>query len=261
MKRLVSLLVAAALTALPAMAADLPDLKGRTIIAVTENAYTPLNFADPKSGKGIGWEYDAVNEIATRLDAKVDWKQSSWDVMIQAVHDGQYDIGMDGITINDERKAQIDFSDPYMISQEYMLVKADNTEIKDPASFKANPRLLVGAQAGTTNFYTAVDILGGDDKSPRIKLFDTFGASVQALKAGDIDLVLMDGTSAQGYIGANPGAFKTVGDPIGSDQFGFIFKKGSDLVAPVNAAIAQMKADGTLEALNKKWFFDYMSKQ
>ena len=261
MKRLVSLLVAAALTALPAMAADLPDLKGRTIIAVTENAYTPLNFADPKSGKGIGWEYDAVNEIAKRLDAKVDWKQSSWDVMIQAVHDGQYDIGMDGITINDERKAQIDFSDPYMISQEYMLVKADNTEIKDPASFKANPRLLVGAQAGTTNFYTAVDILGGDDKSPRIKLFDTFGASVQALKAGDIDLVLMDGTSAQGYIGANPGAFKTVGDPIGSDQFGFIFKKGSDLVAPVNAAIAQMKADGTLEALNKKWFFDYMSKQ
>ena len=261
MKRLVSLLVAAALTALPAMAADLPDLKGRTIIAVTENASTPLNFADPKSGKGIGWEYDAVNEIAKRLDAKVDWKQSSWDVMIQAVHDGQYDIGMDGITINDERKAQIDFSDPYMISQEYMLVKADNTEIKDPASFKANPRLLVGAQAGTTNFYTAVDILGGDDKSPRIKLFDTFGASVQALKAGDIDLVLMDGTSAQGYIGANPGAFKTVGDPIGSDQFGFIFKKGSDLVAPVNAAIAQMKADGTLEALNKKWFFDYMSKQ
>lgn len=261
MKMLVSIVVAAALTALPAVAADLPDLKGRTIIAVTENAYTPLNFADPKSGKGIGWEYDAVNEIAKRLDAKVDWKTSSWDVMIQAVHDGQYDIGMDGITINDERKAQVDFSDPYMISQEYMLVKADNTEIKDAASFKADPKLLVGAQAGTTNFYTAVDILGGDDKSPRIKLFDTFGASVQALKAGDIDLVLMDGTSAQGYIGANPGAFKTVGDPIGSDQFGFIFKKGSDLVAPVNAALASMKADGTIDALNKKWFFDYLSKQ
>jgi polar amino acid transport system substrate-binding protein len=220
---------------LPASAAELPDLKGRSIIAVTENAYTPLNFADPKSGQGIGWEYDAVNEIAKRLDAKVDWKQSSWDVMIQAVHDGQYDIGMDGITINDERKAQIDFSDPYMISQEYMLVKADNKDITSPETFKANPKYLVGAQAGTTNFYTAVDILGGDDKNPRIKLFDTFGASVHA--------------------------FKTVGAPIGSDQFGFIFKKGSDLVAPVNAAIAAMKADGTLDALNKKWFFDYMSKQ
>jgi polar amino acid transport system substrate-binding protein len=264
MKTLLSAIVAAtvalALT-LPAAAAGLPDLKGRTIIAVTENAYTPLNFADPKTGKGIGWEYDAMNEIAKRLDAKVDWKTSSWDVMIQAVHDGQYDIGMDGITINAERKAQVDFSAPYMTSQEYMLVKADNTEIKDPASFKANAKLLVGAQAGTTNFYTAVDMLGGDDKNPRIKLFDTFGASVQALKTGDVDLVLMDQASANGYIGANPGAFKTVGQPIGSDQFGFIFKKGSDLVAPVDAAIASMQADGTLEALNKKWFFDYMSKQ
>ena len=62
-------------------------------------------------------------------------------------------------------------------------------------------------------------------------------------------------------MGANPGTFKTVGQPIGSDQFGFIFKKGSDLVQPVNAAIAEMKADGTVEALNKKWFFDYMAKQ
>jgi polar amino acid transport system substrate-binding protein len=263
MKRLLSTVAAvlALVTVLPAAAAGLPDLTGRSIVAVTENAYTPLNFADPKTGKVIGWEYDAVNDIAKRLNATVDWKTSSWDVMIQAVHDGQYDIGMDGITINAERQAQVDFSDPYMISQEFMLVKADNTSITSPESFKADPKLLVGAQAGTTNFYTAVDILGGDDKNPRIKLFDTFGASVAALKAGDIDLVLMDGTSAQGYIGANPGAFKTVGDPIGSDQFGFIFKKGSDLVAPVNAALAEMKADGTIEALNKKWFFDYMSKQ
>lgn len=270
MKTLLSAIAASALalvTVLPVTAADLPDLKGRTIIAVTENAYTPLNFADPKSGQGVGWEYDATNEIAKRLDAKVDWKTSSWDVMIQAVHDGQYDMGMDGISITDERKAQVDFSDPYMSSKEYMLVRADNTAIKDAASFVANPKFLAGAQAGTTNFYDAESMLnpgkGENDKKDdsRIKLFDTFGASVQALKAGDIDMVLMDGTTANGYIGANPGAFKTVGEPINSDAFGFIFKKGSDLVAPVNAALASMKADGTLDALNKKWFFDYMSKQ
>ena len=83
---------------------------------MTENAYTPLNFADPKTGQGIGWEYDAFNEIAKRLNAKVDWKLASWDTMIQAVRDGQFDVGMDGITINDERKQQIAFSDPYMVS-------------------------------------------------------------------------------------------------------------------------------------------------
>jgi len=67
----------------------------------------------------------------------------------------------------------------------------------------------------------------------------------------------MDSTSARGYIGANPGAFKVVGDALGSEAFGFIFTPGSDLVEPVNAALKAMEADGTLDALNQKWFFDY----
>jgi polar amino acid transport system substrate-binding protein len=253
---------AAAFAASAAFAAELPDLKGRTIVAVTENAYTPLNFADPKTGQGIGWEYDAVNEIARRLNAKVEWKLSSWDTMIQAVREGQFDIGMDGITINDERNAQVDFSDPYMVSEQFMLVRGDENRFTDAKTFGANKDLLVGAQAGTTNFYTAVyNVLDGDEKNARIKLFDTFGASVQALKSGDVDLVLMDKTSANGYIGASPGSFKVVGEPLGREEFGFIFKPGSDLVAPVNAAIKTLKDDGTIDKLNQKWFFEYQSKQ
>jgi polar amino acid transport system substrate-binding protein len=244
-----------------ASAAGLPDLGGRTVIAVTENAYTPLNFVDPKTGKGIGWEYDAFSEIAKRLNLKIEWKLSSWDTMIEGVRQGQFDVGMDGITINDERKQQVDFSDPYMVSQQYMLVRADEKRFTDAAGFKANKNLLVGAQAGTTNFYVAVyNVLDGDENNPRIKLFDTFGASVQALKSGDVDLVLMDKTSAAGYMGANKNAFKIIGDPLGTEQFGFIFKKGSDLVAPVNAAIKSLKDDGTIDKLNQKWFFDYNQK-
>ncbi len=245
-----------------ASAAGLPDLGGRTIVAVTENAYTPLNFADPKSGQGIGWEYDAFNEIAKRLNLKVEWKLSSWDTMIQGVREGQYDVGMDGITINDERKQQVDFSDPYMVSQQYMLVRADEKRFTDAAGFKANKDLLVGAQTGTTNFYVAVyNVLDGDENNPRIKLFDTFGASVQALKSGDVDLVLMDKTSASGYMGASPNAFKIIGVPLGTEDFGFIFKKGSDLIVPINAAIKSLKDDGTIDKLNQKWFFDYNNKQ
>ncbi|MGV8831560.1 MAG: transporter substrate-binding domain-containing protein [Devosia sp.] len=245
-----------------ASAQDLPDLAGRSIVAVTENAYVPLNFADPATGEGIGFEYDLFNEIAKRLNAKVTWELSSWDVMIQAVRDGQFDVGMDGITINDERKAQIDFSDSYLTSQQLMLVRADETRFTDAPSFGADPALLVGAQAGTTNFYVAVyDVLDGDEANPRIKLFDTFGASVQALQANDVDTVLMDQTSANGYIGANPGAFKVVGTPLGTEDFGFILTPGSELAAPINAALAQIKADGTMDTLQQKWFFEYNSKQ
>jgi len=239
-------------------AAALPDLQGRTILAVTENAYTPLNFVDPETGKGIGWEYDAMNEIGKRLNANIEWQLSSWDAMIQAVKQGLYDIGMDGITINPERAQQIDFSIPYMTSQQFMLVRADEDRFTDAESFAANDDLHFGAQAGTTNFYVAVyDVLDGNEDNPRITLLETFGASVQALKSGDVDSVLMDATSARGYIGANPGAFKIVGGPLGTEDFGFIFTPGSDLVEPVNAALRSMKTDGTLDALNKKWFFDY----
>jgi polar amino acid transport system substrate-binding protein len=243
-------------------AAELPDLGGRTVRAVTENAYVPLNFADPQTGEGIGWEYDAFNEIGKRLNLKVEWRLSSWDTMIEAVRQGQFDVGMDGITINDERKTQVDFSDPYMVSEQFMLVRAGEDRFTDSATFAANPELLVGAQAGTTNFYVAVyNVLDGDEANPRIKLFDTFGASVQALKSGDVDVVLMDKTSAAGYIGASPGSFAMIGGPLGSEEFGFIFTPGSDLVEPVNAAIQSMKDDGTLDKLNQKWFYEYRAGQ
>src|SRR3569833_314710 len=108
MKILALAAVLAAVAVAPASAATtLPDLNGKVIHAVTENAYPPFNFADPKTGQGIGWEYDAINEIGKRLNAKVNWNTMSWDTMIQALHDGQYDIGMDGISITDDRKKQV----------------------------------------------------------------------------------------------------------------------------------------------------------
>ncbi|MBP2562724.1 polar amino acid transport system substrate-binding protein [Neorhizobium galegae] len=254
----------AALLLLPAaaFAAELPNLDGRTVVVVTENAYPPLQFVDPKSGKAIGWEYDAMNEIARRLNFKLEYQNTSWDAMIQAVSDGQYDIGMTGITIKDDRKQKVDFSDPYMRSQQLMLVRGDEKRFTDAGSFGALTTGLIGAQPGTSPFYTAVyEILDGNEQNPRIKLFETFGATVQALKAGDVDLVLTDSTAGDGYVKASGGSLKLIGQPLGTEDFGFIFKKGSDLVAPINAAIAALKVDGTLDALNKKWFLDYKMGQ
>ncbi|KGD87465.1 transporter substrate-binding domain-containing protein [Rhizobium sp. YS-1r] len=250
--------VALALAPALSIAAELPDLKGRTVVIVTENAYPPLQFVDPKNGQAIGWEYDAMNEIAKRLNFKVEYQNTSWDAMIQAVSDGQYDIGMTGITIKDDRKEKVDFSDPYMRSQQLMLVRGDEKRFTDAKSFAALDNGLIGAQPGTSPFYTAVyEILDGNEQNPRIKLFETFGATVQALKAGDVDLVLTDSTAGEGYVKASGGSLKTIGEPLGTEDFGFIFNKGSDLVAPVNAAIAALKADGTLDMLNRKWFLDY----
>ncbi|MEL6598204.1 MAG: transporter substrate-binding domain-containing protein [Pseudomonadota bacterium] len=255
MKSLLSLTLSALMLAAPLSA---QSLAGKEIVVVTENAYPPLQFIDPATGDAIGWEYDAMEEIAARTGLSYEIQNTSWDAMIPAVSEGQYDMGMTGITIREDRAEIVDFSAPYMRSEMFMLVRADEDRFSDAAGFASLEDGLVGAQAGTTPFYVAVyDVLDGNEANPRIKLFETFGAQVQALRVGDVDLVLTDGTAGEGYVRANPDTFKLTGDALGTEDFGFIFPKGSDLVEPINAAIEQMKADGTIDALNKKWFLDY----
>ncbi|MFQ3252624.1 MAG: polar amino acid transport system substrate-binding protein [Loktanella salsilacus] len=254
--RILTTLAAVMLATTATAESHLPDLGGQVVTVVTENAYPPLQFI--QNGDAIGWEYDAMAEIARRLNIDVVYENSSWDAMIPAVSEAQYDIGMTGITIRDDRAEVVDFSDPYMTSEMVMLVRGDEDRFSDAASFAANADLLMAAQPGTTPFYVGVyDVLDGDEANPRIRTMETFGATVQALRTGDVDLVLTDGTAGQGYVDASDGALKIVGEKLGTEDFGFIFPKGSPLVGPINLAIADMKADGTLDALNTQWFLDF----
>jgi polar amino acid transport system substrate-binding protein len=250
--------LAAGLLATTAIAdGHLPDLEGREIVVVTENAYPPLQFID-SNGDAVGWEYDAMAEIAARLNATVVYENISWDAMIAAVSEDQFDLGMTGITIREDRAEVVDFSDSYMTSEMVMMVRGDEDRFTDAASFAADDDLLMAAQPGTTPFYVGVyNVLDGDEANPRIKLMETFGATVQSLRTGDVDLVLTDGTAGNGYVDASDGGLKIIGEKLGTEDFGFIFPKGSDLVAPINAAIADMAADGTIDALNNTWFLEY----
>jgi len=247
----------AAMLAFPALAAA-QDLAGRKVVIATENAYFPLQFNDPKTGQAVGWEYDMMDALSKKLNFAVEYQNVSWDAMIQAVSDKQFDMGMTGITIKDDRKEKVDFSAPYMLSEIYMLVRGDETRFDDGEGFKADEKLLGGAQAGTSPFYAMVyEILDGNEQNPRIKLFETFAASVAALQTGDVDLVLTDSAGGNALVAQSGGKLKMVGAPIQSEQFGLIFPKGSDLVAPINAGIAALEADGTLAAITQKWFVDY----
>lgn len=253
---------AAALAAMMPLtaAADghLPDLGGQEVVVVTENAYPPLQFVDPASGEAIGWEYDALDILAERLNFTPVIENISWDAMIPAVSGGQYDMGMTGITIRDDRDELVDFSVPYMVSQMRMLVAADETRFTDAESFAANEDLLIGTQAGTTPFYVGVyDVLDGDEANPRLVLLETIPGAIQALLTGDVDMVLADSAGGQGYVSANPDRLQMIGEPLGTEEFGFIFPNESDLVAAIDAGLESMREDGTLAELDQRWFVDY----
>ncbi len=228
----------------------LPDLAGRTVTIAIENAYLPFNYIELATGKPSGWDYEAWDEICRRLNCKPSYVQASWDSIIAAVSGNQFDAAADGITITPERAKQVDFSDGYMNLEQRLLVRKDETRFKTAEEVKADAKLIVGTQVGTTNYNTAVTLVG----EKRIQAFDTFGLAIQALLARDVDTVIMDETAGQGYVGTNAERLKLVGPSISSDKLGFIFPKGSNLVEPVNKALASMRADGTLEKLADKYF-------
>jgi polar amino acid transport system substrate-binding protein len=239
-------------------ARNLPDLKGRTVRAVTANDTPPLNLVDQKTGTTTGWEYDVVNEIARRLNLKVTWAVSTWDTMIRAVRDGRFDVGVDGITITDQRKKEVAFSDPYLQSRELMLGRKDESRFTGSKDFAADGRLLIGSVARSTSFYVSVyNVLDGNEQNSRIKLYAGFPAAVQALLARGVDTVVIDDATGKGFVGAYPDRLKVIGDALTTEDYGFIFRIGSDLVGPFNAALKSMRDDGTLDSLTTKWFTQY----
>jgi len=242
---------AAAAEETPGMGAEgLPDLGGRTVTVAIENAYIPFNFVDPATGEAKGWDYDAVGEICRRLNCVPDYQEIAWDNMIAAVAAGQFDVAADGITITEERAQQVEFSAGYMAVDQRVMTRSDNSTIVEIADLTSNTALRVGTQKGTTNYEEAKKMVGED----RVVAFDTFGDAVQALIAGDVDAVVIDDTAGQGYVGVNADQVQLLEGKIVGQELGFIFPKGSELVAAFNAAIEAMRADGTLDTLAAKWF-------
>jgi polar amino acid transport system substrate-binding protein len=226
------------------------DLKCREVTIAVENAYLPFNYIDPETGEPAGWDYDVWDEICTRLHCKPVYTEAAWEGMIQAVADGQFDAAADGITITDERAEIVDFSDGYINIEQRLLVRIDEDRINSIEDIVNDEGLKLGTQTGTTNYETATTFLPEE----RIEAFEQFPFAVQALIAGDIDAVIIDEVAGQGYMGENADALKLVGPSMSSDQLGFIYPKGSDLVDPVNQALAAMKADGTLAEINLVYF-------
>jgi len=231
----------------------LPDLGGREIIIAVENAYNPFNFIDEATGKGVGYDYDLFADACKRLNCKPTFEQTSWDTIV-AVMGGtgqaEFDIAADGVTITAERAQHVDFSTPYIKLAQQLLVKADETRFASADELKALGDFKVGAQPGTTNYDMSVELFGED----HVVAFDQYGLIVQALINGDIDGTVMDNVAGEGYIGANPDKLKLVGEELTSEELGFVFPKGSDLLEPINLVLAAMEADGTLDAIYAKWF-------
>jgi polar amino acid transport system substrate-binding protein len=226
------------------------DLECREVTIALENAYLPFNYIDPDTDEPDGWDYDAWDEICTRLHCKPVYVEATWEGIIQAVTDGQFDVAANGITITEENAEAVDFSIGYINIDQRLLVRKDEDRISSIDDVVDNSALKLGVQIYTTNYRTAEKYLPAE----RIQAFEQFQSAVQALVAGDIDAVIVDEVAGQGYLGESADKVKLVGTSLSRDQLGFAFPKGSDLVESVNKALDSMVNDGTIEELNIRYF-------
>ena len=121
-----------------------------------------------------------------------------------------FDIGADGITITAERGEHVDFSIPYISTEQVLLIRLDEDRFVEPSEFAAMDELIIGTQLGTTNYYASVDLVGED----RIVAYDQFGTAVQALLSGDVDAVMIDSVAGMGYMGVNADQLKVTGAAV-----------------------------------------------
>jgi polar amino acid transport system substrate-binding protein len=228
----------------------LPDLEGRTVTVGVENAYLPFNYIPLGETEGTGWDYEAWEAICELLNCVPEFIEAGWPQVIDQVAAGEIDTAADGISITDDRKEIVDFSNPYMTVTQKFIVQLDDDRYATAQDLIDDTEATIATQVGTTNFELASELVDGS----RIQAFDQFALAIQALINGDVDAVIIDDAAGLGYIGENSESIKTIDDPLQSDPLGFIYPLGSELVDPVNQAIAALADNGTLEELGRKYF-------
>ena len=233
--------LALSVLATPAFAAD-------KVRIATEGAYAPWNFLDD-DGKLAGFEIDLGNALCAEAKLDCEFKANEWDSIIPNLIAGNYDVIMAGMSITEERKEKISFSNEYYPVEKSQM--AAETGIKvDFANIKGKK---IGVQGATVQADWLAKNLAADNT---IKSFEKPDQSVADLAAGNIDLLLADGSFLQPVVDASKGALSIVGPgfDIGGGVAIGMRQADKELAGKFNAAIETLKANGTVDTLIKKYF-------
>lgn len=214
-------------------------------VVATDATWPPAEFVDEKSKDIVGFDIDLMNSIAKEAGISIEYKNVAFDPLLAGMASGQYDAAISSITITDERKKNMLFSEPYYAAGQEIVVANANSTIKAPADLKGKK---AGAQVGTTGA-DAITAAGGT-----LKTYDDIGSAYLDLVNGQVEAVIADNPVALAYVQKYAGKVKAVGQPFTNEQYGIAVKKGNEaLLTSINKGLKAVQDKGLVKQYEAKW--------
>lgn len=223
-------------------AAEESKAAGGTLVMATNAEFPPYEYHD--GGEIVGIDVEIARAIATEMGMDFEIEDVAFDSIIPEIQSGKADFGAAGMTVTEDRKQSVDFSDPYATATQMIIVKSDS-EIASPDDLEGKT---IGVQLGTTG-----DIYSGDIKDATVERYNKGFEAVQALSQGKIDAVVIDGEPAKVFVSENQD-LKLLDEAFTTEEYAICVKKGNtELLDGINAAIAKLKESGELQKIVDKY--------
>lgn len=224
----------------------------KAYIVATDASYAPMEYME--NNQVVGFSKDILDAAAKSQNIKLEFINTPFEGIFANVNKGDSDIALASITINDERKQQLDFSEPYFeATQMIVTTHSAGKNIKSFADLKNHS---VSVQSATSGDLIMQDLQG--KASTNIKRFENMPLAFKELQTGGVDAVVGDSSVVSHYVSQNPNAkLNTLVDPsFVKEQYGFAFRKGRNdgLREAINKGLAQIRNDGTYNKIHQQWF-------
>lgn len=221
----------------------------KTFIVGLDEHFPPIGFRN-ESGELVGFDVDMAKEAASRLDMQVKFKPVKWSRIIEALNENEIDIIWNGLTVTEDRKKQLEFSDVYMRNRQVVLANV-KSNIK-------NLGMLTGKIVGYQKGSSSEQILKNDEtisKNISFEQFPHYEKALEALLSGEIEALILDEIVAAYYINTNTTDLEIIKFFPQVEEYALGFRKNDEeLITKFNKVLKKMKEDGTTSKISRKWF-------
>ncbi|WP_028330014.1 amino acid ABC transporter substrate-binding protein [Brachyspira alvinipulli] len=222
---------------------------GKLVLGL-DDTFAPMGFRD-ENGHVVGFDIDLAAEVASRMGVELEIKPIEWSSSILSLNKGDVDVLWNGVTINEARKQQINFSKPYLNNRLVIVKAIDDNTINSKEDLKGK---VLGVQVGSNDEALTADPSSKDAKE--IRRYDVNVNAFLDLQAKRIDAVIIDEVAAQYYISDKKAPFVVVDNsPLTEELYGVgVRKTDGQLLAEIDRILDEMKADGKAAEISQKWF-------